>query len=457
MSAQPAENQMESGVLPPARRSIVFLTMIVAIGAVVMDGIAVAVALPTIAQHFSISETQSIWVINIYQLLLIIGLLPIAALADKIGYRRVYILGLVSYAVLAACSALAPSFDVLIAARAAQGAAAACVMSVNLALIRTIFPEKRLGSALGINATAGAIASATGPAIAGFLIDFASWQWIFAVGIPATLCAACVSFFAQKPSVPRDVHFDVGSALLSALTFGGILLGISSLGHHWHPLIIALQFAIGIGAGVALVRRMNDVPDPLFPLDLLSVPPFAFSVCVSICAFAAQMLAFVSLPFEMQTKMGFSAVDAGLIFMSWPLALAFTAPVAGLLADRVPQDGLSGLGLTILSLGLFLLATMGIEATRADLVVRMVLCGVGFGLFQTPNNRILLGSAPRWRASAAGASMGTARLLGQALGTALAALALVAGSTGSARVAFWGALGFAACGVSITLLRRIRS
>lgn len=449
----PCENP-GPGVLPPLRRNIAFGTMIVAIGAVVMDNVAAALALPTIARHFSVSDAQSIWVVNVYQLVLIICILPMAALADKVGYRRVYIAGLATFAITAMFSALAPTFELLIASRAIQGVATACVMSVNLALIRTIFPENRLGSALGMNATAGAIATAAGPSIAGFLIEYASWQWIFAIGIPFTATAALVSYFAQPPSPKRNVRLDLLSALLSALTFGGLLMGISAMGHHWPVAVSLVLLTTGMLAGLALVHRLRDVADPLVPIDLLAIPPFAMSVLASMLTFTAQMIAFVSLPFHMQTTLGFSAVDAGLAFSGWPLALACTAPVAGVLADRMSQGLLSGIGLSILTLGLGLLALLGADASQFDVALRLAMCGVGFALFQTPNNRIMLGSSPRSRASAASGALGTARLLGQALGTALATLAITTNVGGNAAFALWGAAGLALLGASVSLLRR---
>lgn len=449
-----AQAGSDSGVLPPLRRGITFGTMIVAIGAVVMDNVAATLALPTIAQHFGIAEAQSIWVVNVYQLILIICILPLAALADKVGYRRIYLAGLVVFTAMAWCSAMAPTFELLILSRAIQAVATAGIFSVNLALIRTIFPEKRLGSALGMNATAGALATAAGPSIAGFLIEYASWQWIFAMAIPFTAIAAVVSYFVQPPSRGRDMRLDLVSALLSAVTFGGLLMGISSLGHDWPIGVSMLLIGAGLAAGVALIRRLKGVADPLVPIDLLQIPPFAMSVLASVLTFTAQMIAFVSLPFHMQMTLGFSGRDAGLAFSGWPLAVACIAPISGLLADRLSLGVLSGVGLSIMAVGLGWVAILGATATPIDLALGLALCGGGFALFQTPNNRIMLGSAPRSRASAASGALATARLLGQALGTALATLAVTASVSGNASFALWGAAGLALLGASVSVARR---
>lgn len=440
------------GQLPARRRLVVFATMIVAIGAIVMDSVAATLALPAIARHFDIADARSIWVVNTYQLVLITCILPMAAVAERVGSRKVYVGGLVLFAVMSICTALAPTFELLVFSRGLQGVATACVFSVNLALIRTIFPEKRLGSALGINATAGAFATAAGPSIAGLLIDHASWQWIFAIGIPFTICAAVVSHFAQPPSPTKKVKLDLTSALLSALTFGGLLMAISSLGHQW-PLVATLALlAVGAAASIALVLRLRGVTDPLLPIDLLVIPPFAQSVLASVLTFTAQMIAFVSLPFHMQATLKLSAAQAGLAFSSWPLAIACTAPFSGMLADRVSQRLVSVAGLFTLGLGLASLAGLDRSATQSDLALRLAVCGIGFALFQSPNNRILLGSAPRTRASAAGGALGTARLLGQALGTALATFAVTTNG-GNASSALWGAAVVVFLAASISALR----
>lgn len=443
----------EAGVLPPVRRKIVFAGMIVAIGSVVMDNVAVTLALPSIAEHYGIDPARSIWLVSIYQIMLVSCLLPLTALAEKIGYSRVYTVGLAAFAVTAVMSTLAPDFRFLAMSRAAQGVAASAVMSVNLALIRTIFPERRLGGALGINATAGAIATSAGPMVAGFLIEYASWQWIFAIGVPTTALAAVVTRIALPASPVRAIRYDLGSAVLSALTFGGLLWGISSLGQSGQFALAALGLGLGTVSGVVLVARLRNVAEPLVPLDLLRIPPFAFSVGASVCAFSAQMLAFIGLPFLMQGKFGLSVVEAGLVFGFWPIAHAMTAAASGVLADRVSQGVLSAMGLAVLGAGLVLAVVAPNDATPADLAWRLAACGLGFALFQTPNNRILLGASPRWRAGAASGAIGTTRLLGQALGAALAALVLSRGAAGPEGLALWLAGGFAFFGAVISLLR----
>ncbi len=170
-----------------------------------------------------------------------------------------------------------------------------------------------------------------------------------------------------------------------------------------------------------LVRHELPRAGPLIPFDLLRVRLFTLSLAASVCAFMAQMSALVALPFEIQ-RLGHSAVETGLFMTPWPLALAVAAPVAGRLADRYPAGILGGLGLLVMSAGLALLAYFPGGSSALGFVWRMAVCGLGFGLFQAPNNRAILSSAPRARSGAAGGMLSTSRLIGQTIGAATVAI-----------------------------------
>jgi DHA2 family multidrug resistance protein-like MFS transporter len=170
------------------------------------------------------------------------------------------------------------------------------------------------------------------------------------------------------------------------------------------------------------VRRQLTRPAPLLPVDLLRIPVFALSVGTSVGSFCAQMLAFVSLPFLLQNTLGLSQVQTGLLMTPWPLVIVGVAPLAGALSDRYPAGLLGGIGLALFAAGLLSLATLGAHPGAFGICWRMALCGAGFGMFQAPNNRQMLSSAPRERSGGASGMLGTARLTGQTLGAALVAL-----------------------------------
>lgn len=174
--------------------------------------------------------------------------------------------------------------------------------------------------------------------------------------------------------------------------------------------------------GTYFIRRQLKETTPILPVDLLKIPIFALSIGTSITSFTAQMLAMVSLPFFMQNILGYSAVQIGLLLTPWPLATILTAPLAGRLVEKVHPGLLGGIGMAIFATGLFTLYLLPPHPAEWNIIWRMALCGMGFGLFQTPNNVTIVSSAPTHRSGGASGMLGTARLLGQTLGTTLVAL-----------------------------------
>ncbi len=201
------------------------------------------------------------------------------------------------------------------------------------------------------------------------------------------------------------------------------------------------------------MRRQLTSSPPLLPIDLLRIPVFTLSVCSSIASFCAQMAAFVALPFYFRYRFGFSAVEIGLLITPWPIALACVAPIAGRLADQYPAGLLGGIGLLVFAAGLASLALLPAEPNIWDIVWRMALSGVGFGLFQSPNNRTMIAAAPRERSGGASGMLGTARLLGQTLGAALVALLLARYPDEGTRLALVVGVGFAILGAGLSTLR----
>ena len=188
------------------------------------------------------------------------------------------------------------------------------------------------------------------------------------------------------------------------------------------PLSVSLGLlGAGLVLGVVYVRRQMHLQTPLLPLDLLRIPVFALSMCTSVSAFCAQMLAFVAMPVLLLDYFGRTPWEAGLLITAWPLGTVVMAPLAGRLIGRFPDGLLGAVGQALMACGLALLAMLPAHPTDLDIVWRMALCGIGFGLFQSPNNHTIVGSAPAHRSGAAGGMLGTARLTGQSLGAVLVA------------------------------------
>jgi MFS transporter, DHA2 family, multidrug resistance protein len=403
--------------LPVPRRYWAIAAIVLAIAMSVLDSSIANVALPTIARDFHTSAASSIWVINAYQIAILVSLLPLAALGEIVGYRRVSQAGLAVFTCASLACALAPSMVALIGARIVQGFGAAGIMSVNAALVRFTYPQRLLGRAVGINAFAVATSAAIGPTIAAGVLAVAPWRWLFAINGPIGVVTILIASYAL-PMTERAPHrLNRASAALHAGAFGLLASGLQSLAHDAATLLGVGQICAGCLLGVLLARHELQREAPLIPFDLLRIRLFSLSAVTSVCSFMAQAAALVALPFDIQ-RLGHSAVQTGLLMTPWPLAVAIAAPIAGRLADRFPAGILGGAGLATMSCGLLLLALFPQGGSAVDFIWRMALCGIGFGLFQSPNNRTMILAAPRPRSGAAGGMLSTARLLGQTLGAA---------------------------------------
>src|SRR5271170_1819092 len=414
-------NTAEDG-LPLPQRYWAIITLIIGMVVSVLDSSLANIALPTIARDIGVTAAQSIWVINAYQLAVVISLLPLASLGDIFGYRRVYSIGFAIFTTAALVSALSHTLAMLAIGRALQGLGAAGMMSVNTALVRFTYPRRQLGRGIAMTAVAVSVSSASGPSVAAAILSVASWHWLFAINVPIGLITFVMSLRLLPRTPPSEHRFDLASAALSAFAFAFLIAGINGIGHGQAGPFGAIELVGSVCVGYVLVRRQATLSLPLLPVDLFRRPIFALSVATSVTIFVAQGITFVTLPFYFQDVLGRSQVATGLLMTPWPAMVAIVAPLAGRLADRYPAGILCGIGLGVLTLGFVLLAALPAQPHAADIVWRMMICGSGFGFFQSPNNRAIVASAPRERSGGAGAIQSTARLLGQTIGAAFVAL-----------------------------------
>lgn len=410
--------------LPLPQRYGAILTIVLGIAMAVLDGAIANVALPTIATDLNASPAASIWIVNAYQIAIVIALLPLSFLGDMFGYRRIYKIGLLVFTFTSLACALSHSLEMLTLARVAQGLGGAALMSVNTALIRLIFPKRFLGRGMGINSFVVAVSSAAGPTIAAAILSVASWQWLFLINIPLGIISLtlAVRYLPANSGRSRITRFDLPSAIMNALTFGLLIVALGGFAQGQSGRLVLAELAAMLVIGFFFIRRQLRMPVPLLPVDLLRIPLFSLSICTSICSFCAQMLALVSLPFFLQATIGRSEVETGLLLTPWPLATMVMAPLAGYLIEKIHAGLLGAVGLAVMACGLFGLALLPSSPSDLDIIWRMALCGAGFGLFQSPNNHTIVSSAPSHRSGGASGMLGTARLLGQSTGAALVAL-----------------------------------
>jgi DHA2 family multidrug resistance protein-like MFS transporter len=451
-SAKEPDHPIADG-LPAERRRWAILAIFTALALGSLDTAIANIALPAMAADLKVSPEQVIWVVNVYQIALVATLLPLGALGEIVGHQRIYLGGLVLFTVASLFCAVAWSLPSLLVARTLQGLGASGIMAVNIALVRFVYPSRMLGRGLGHNALIVATALTFGPTIASAILSVANWPWLFAINVPFGVIAIGIGL-ATLPETPRALHaFDFPGATLAAVCLGLFITGIGSAAHKMSPLLVAIELVAALLLGIALARRHADHPAPMLPLDLFGRPMFALSAATAVCAFAAQGLAFVSLPFYLEEVLHRSQVETGLFMTPWPLVVGFMAPIAGRLSDRHPVGVLGGIGCVALGTGMTLLATLPDHPSTADIIWRMMICGVGFGFYQAPNMRALMSSAPPHRSGSASGIVATARLTGQTTGAALAALCFaLAGHNGATAALALGA-GFAALGSVMSFVR----
>jgi len=407
--------------LPTPQRWLAAGAIWLAMAVTVLDSSIANVALPTIARDFTTSATISLWVIHVYQLAVVCSILTLAAIGEIAGYRRVYLAGLVVFTLASCACAVSGGMAELIAWRLLQGLGAAAIMSVNGAMVRFTFPARRLGQAFGINAMVIAISATTAPAIAGVMLALVSWRWLFGINLVFGVLALGMGWRSLPETRGELSRLDTASALMTAGAIAG-LFGASAIG-------LERQNGVLIGAGLTVFafltalafRRARQQDRPLLPVDLMGIPVLRRAYLASICNFAAQTLLLVAMPFYLRNSFGYTPLRTGLTVAAIPLGLALAAPVAGRWADRSPLSEPGRMGLPLAACGLLGLAMAPGDGLAAVALAGLV-CGMGFGLFQAPNNRTMIVTAPTARSGAAAGMLGLSRLCGQMTGVVIAGL-----------------------------------
>lgn len=445
------EPDRSSGGLAQPRRALAIAAVLAAMTLVVLDAGMVNVALPTLARSLGVAPAHAVLVITAYQTALVMALLPCAALGERFGNRRVFQGGVAVFIAGAVLCALSPSLPWLVAARFLQGLGGAAVMALGVALLRASVAPSRLGAAVGWNALAVALASAAAPTLGALVIARFDWPWLFLAALPVGAAALLAApWLPRAPGGPKPL--DLASMALNGATFALLVLAAETLAR---SVLTALGlFATAAVAFALLIRRERPKAVPLFPLDLLDDRSFRLSVIASICCFTGQAAGMVALPFYLQHGLGQSPLMVGLYLSPWPLGVAVSAAVAGRLSERVPTAWLCAAGGGLLALGLATTAVWPLGEAPYPLLALSAVCGVGFGLFQVPNNRNLFLAAPAERSGAAGGMQGTARLSGQVSGAVLMTLMFTLAPISAApRIGLAAGAAFALAAALVSILR----
>jgi DHA2 family multidrug resistance protein-like MFS transporter len=447
-TAKPDHAAGDAG-LPLPQRYLAIVAVSLNTVMVVLDASMIVVALPTAARSLSITQSQAVSLVAITQFIALIGLLPLSALGDRLGHERVFRAGQLLFVLGSLLCMMAPNLLTLLAARAVQAAGAAAVLSVGIALLRSIYPSALLGRGLGLNGVLVAMGSAIAPSLGGLIVATLGWRWVFVCPLPLVIGSLLLGRSLPRPASLHH-QFDWRGALIYMAAAGSIAGAFWCIAYWWLPIASAALFTMALTVGTLFVRRELRLARPILPVDLLAKPRFALSISAAFVAFCGSMTMLLSLPFLLEALVGDRPAIIGTLMTAWPLAMMVSAPLAGFLADRVPTGSLSALGMTFACVGYLVIVTAPVDTTHPGLMLRIAMCGFGMGFFISPNSRLLIGSTPRDRTASAGGMLSTTRILGQSSGAALVALLMQPG-IGQGKSAPFIAAGFALVAVLLSL------
>ena len=443
------------------RKYTAIISIILLLVMTVLDVSLVNVALPVIGNEFKVSESYTVWLVTIYQLIIVMLLLPLASIGDQYSYRRNFLIGLVVFTVGSGLCALSQSFYMLLFSRGVQAIGAAGVMSVNVALTRVIYPRNILGRGLALNAMFISVATAAGPSLAGWIMSISTWHWLFIINLPFGILAFLIGIktLPKNPNPPKEPYFDWMGACLNILFFGLLFYSLGNIADEGAFTLCLPMLVVALAIGYFYVRKELKSHHPMFPIDLFKIRLYSTSILTSTSSFIAQNLTMIALPFLFLSVLKFSELTTGLVMTPWPLATMIISPLAARWIERHNAAFTAATGMFIFMTGLILLVFIPINANVWDIIWRMAICGVGFGFFQTPNNIVMVMATPVERTGAAGGMQSTARLTGQTMGSTVVSIifSLVTVIQISVKICLIVALAFAliACIFSIDRGRQI--
>jgi EmrB/QacA subfamily drug resistance transporter len=410
--------------MTPRRSTIwTFAITSVALFMTTLDNLVVTTALPVIREDLHASLSGLEWTVNAYTLTFAVLLITGAALGDRFGRRRMFVIGLAIFTGASAVAALAPSIEVLIAARAVQGAGGAIVTPLTLTILSAAVPAEKRGLALGAWGGISGLAVAVGPLVGGAVVEGISWQWIFWLNVPIGLALIPLAAVRLRESRGPNDSLDLPGVALASAGLLGIVWGLvrgNQVGWASTEIVSAL-----VGGSIVLalfVLWEFRAPAPMLPLRFFRNRTFTAANVASLLMFFGMFGSIFLLAQFFQTVQGYSPLQAGLRILPWTAMPIFIAPIAGALSDRIGGRPLMAVGLALQATGLAWIATVSTPTTPyGELVVPFILSGVGMAMYFAPVANVVLSSVrPEEEGQASGAN-NAIRELGGVFGVAVLA------------------------------------
>jgi EmrB/QacA subfamily drug resistance transporter len=389
---------------------------------IMLDNTVVNVALPAIQRDLGVSISGLEWVVTGYALVFAALLITGGKLADMLGRKRIFLVGLVVFTLASLACGLAPSEGFLIGARAIQGIGAALMMPSTLSIITATFPPKDRGQAIGVWAGVSALALAIGPLVGGIIVDHISWNWIFFVNVPVGALAIVASQLVIRESrdTSHEQSVDVPGLLTSGLGLFALCYALiegNKLGWSSAEVIGLLVAAVAFIVAFVLVERHQRLP--MLDLSLFKIGSFVGANIVALLVSLGMFGVFFFVSIFVQNVLGYSPTKAGAVFLPMTVLFIVVAPAAGKLSDRIGSRWLMGVGMTLLSASLLLYQRVGVDATFWTLLPALVLGGIGMAMTMSPMTSAAMGSVPIDKAGVGSGVLSSFRQVGGALGIAV--------------------------------------
>jgi EmrB/QacA subfamily drug resistance transporter len=389
---------------------------------IMLDNTVVNVALPSIQEDLGVDLSELEWIVTGYALTFAAFMLTGGKLADLLGRRRIFVVGLAIFTISSLACGMAGSGEVLIGARIVQGVGAALMNPATLSIITATFPPEQRGAAIGIWAGVSALALAIGPLVGGLLTEHASWNWIFFINVPVGVVAIAASFLLidESKDTSEEQRLDLPGLLTSGIGLFSLTYGlIEGNAYGWTSARIVGAFTVALVALVTFVMLERHQRVPMLDLALFRNRTFAGANAVMLLVALAMFGVFFFVSLYMQNILGYSAVQAGAAFLPMTLLIVLIAPIAGKTSDRFGSRWLMGTGMTLLSLQLLYFSTLGVHETYWRLLPAMLIGGVGMALVMTPSAAAAMSGVAVAKAGVGSAVLNSARQVGGSVGIAL--------------------------------------
>ena len=397
-----------------------------------LDGSIVNIAMPTMSKDLAISMNEAEWIVSVYMITICCLLIFWGRISDTIGKIKIFKIGTLIFIMGSLFCGISSTLEMLLISRIIQATGASMTMATNYGIITENFPPEMRGRSLGVLGSFVSLGSIAGPGIGGVIIQKYTWHYIFLINIPIGIFAFVLGYFVFPKSKKKDIPlnldylgfilFDMFIISLFIGIFIGQIIGFTKLS-------IIILFIIAVCSFVGFIFREKRANNPLIDLTIFNNKSFSVGLACAVLIFSSNLFMNTLLPFYLQDTLKLSSLVSGFILMCVPIAMVIVAPISGALSDKIGSEGLTFLGLFIVSVSQLLFILIGLKTTISYLVILTLLAGTGVALFQSPNNSIIMSSVEHNHLGIAGSINSLARNIGMVTGLSLSTTILYSSMT----------------------------